>query len=205
MLKFASNRKGLTLLELLLACSMIIFIGVDIYKTFCSGIAMYDWLARNRPQNDVVIFLEKVALDLRNYAPVEGKRFIATKNNISFYVHDTDYVLFPEKDIAEMDVNVEIPLYRVEYTFHGDKQNIQRKVYKFGSNRSSRSMIVLAGIAAMSFEYCVLEGSNINYGKFYPFADKEPVAVKIEVAMSGDSGQYGKSERIIEMPYLLSR
>jgi len=184
------KKAGLTLLELLVASSMAVFIGLGIYRTFCSGISAYNWLCTNKPQNDAVIFFEKIAYDLRNYCRIPGMEFSGSVNRMSFYVHDTDYLLFSPDDIRSSEEETGMSLFRVEYVFLPGKGQVRRRIYGFSSDTPRVDTEALGGVENLAFKFCLSDGSG-NLLEFCPAAGKTPVAVEIKV---------DKFRRIIKIP-----
>jgi prepilin-type N-terminal cleavage/methylation domain-containing protein len=194
------STRGFTLLEMLLASALIVFIGMAVYKTFSNGMVIYHWLERNKPQNDAVIFFDKIAGDLRNGSVIPEEKFEGTPDRMAFYAHNTGYLTLPADRMPSAEGRDEPPLYKVEYVFERAGARIVRSVYRFGSVEPAAITTVMSGVGEMAFRYCVPDPYSPDKLEFRPVADRLPVAVEIETYTYGRDSRPMFFRRVVEVP-----
>ncbi|MFH1791784.1 MAG: hypothetical protein ABH885_07385 [Candidatus Omnitrophota bacterium] len=200
--KIRGANAAFTLVELLLSLTMTIVIGMGIYKTMSLGISLWEWQKRNQPREDMLIFLERISHDLRNYCRMTEADFTGGSGNISFPVHDTDYVLQPGSVIALAKMKGDAAVDRVEYTLIPAEKRVARKVYKPGGSKPFRESNALTGLRGMVFSYHFVDGTKAPY-----IADRAtgvpPRAVGITLKVIGPGGDVETFTRIIEVPFVV--
>jgi len=194
------STRGFTLLELLLASALVVFIGLAVYRTFSSGMIIYRWLERNKPQNDAVIFFEKIAGDLRNCSLMPEEKFEGAPDRMAFYAHNTGYVILPAGMMPSAEDRAEPPLYRVEYVFDRAGGRVIRRVYAFGAAEPAIITTAMSDVGEMVFRYCVPDAYSPDKLAFLPAADKLPLAVEIETRTGGGAGGPVFFRRVVEVP-----
>ena len=194
------STRGFTLLELLLTSALVVFIGLAVYKTFSNGMIVYQWLERNKPQNDAVIFFDKIAGDLRNCSLMPEKKFNGAAHRMAFYAHNTGYLILPAGMMPSKEDRAAPPLYKVEYVFDRPGGRIVRRVYAFGAAEPSIVTTAMSGVAEIAFRYCVPDAYSPEKLKFLSAADKVPQAVEIEAWTGGGTGEPVFFRRVIELP-----
>lgn len=197
--KIVLNKNGLTLLELLLATTLMVVVGLGVYRVFSSSIAMYDWLSRNKPQNDAIIFFEKISYDLRNFCDITDKSFQGSAEEINFYVHNTDYDLLGAKEMELAGNAMNPPLYKVEYIFDKQKREIKRKLYKYGEAEPFKNSVVLSDVRKAEFSFFIQDYADSDLKGFYSKAYKLPMSLGVNLQISGEGSQK-VFYKIIEIP-----
>ena len=85
--RFGMTRKaraGLTLIEILLVTAMLSVVSLALYATFDSGLKIWQRLTRNAPDQEVNIFLARLADDLRSSFGFSGIQFSGSPDEVSF-------------------------------------------------------------------------------------------------------------------------
>lgn len=196
---YHSARKSFTLLELLLATSLLAFVGLGVYRTLSSGIAVWQWFGRNRPSADVAIFLEKVALDVRNYCDFSLSDFEGAADRISFLTRNPDYVFLSSAKALPSGITQDV-FNRVEYVFVPDSKQVKRRVYKFGFNEPKTELVNLSGIRNFRFSFYVWDERQKAVTKAHLLSGQTPKAIEVEVELDSASGATDTINRIIEIP-----
>ncbi|OGW79806.1 MAG: hypothetical protein A3G33_02855 [Omnitrophica bacterium RIFCSPLOWO2_12_FULL_44_17] len=179
--------KGFSLIELLIAVSIISFLGVVIYSALSQGLKIWKRTTVEKPEINVELMLEKFASDLRNASNNSIGRFAGEEKAVRFLVLGTS-LKSPENEGG-------IPMpYQVRYEFDAGK-GIFRKV-----QTDYRDLLYQTGEkAGIEVEKINLKDCRIRY--YYYNAEENsaiwkslwqeeclPRAVKIDM---GYSTQYG--------------
>ncbi|MFC1704484.1 type II secretion system protein J [Candidatus Omnitrophota bacterium] len=200
MLKKQNKKRGITLIEVLLAASIMTFVGVGVYRTFCSGISVWRWLHAQRPSADALIFFDKVAFDMRNYCDVSTVAFQGSAHKLSFYVHNTDYLLLSSKELVARKNVSDDAIVRVEYVFIPEKKEIRRRTYKFGVNTPEIDLLNVSDVKELRFVFYVKDPAE-NFPKMtYALEGQAPEAIKITLELPAEQEMTTVLQKIIEVP-----
>ncbi|MDD4957071.1 MAG: type II secretion system protein [Candidatus Omnitrophica bacterium] len=192
----SKNKKGFTLIELLVVSSMLIFLGVGIFRILSSGIAVYEWMDRNRFVDDVPIFFQKFSNDIRNYAPMGKEGILAIPGGVSLSIHNADYMVYTDPD----SITPGEPVRRVEYIYDRSKKNILRRVYSLGREDPVTGLEVLAGVKAMRITYAEKDGILRDAGMFSDVPPARVAAIRVELEINSGAGDDLNFSRVIEVP-----
>jgi type II secretory pathway component PulJ len=77
------NKRGFTLVELLVVCGMMAAISLVIYSTLFSGARLWQRLSSLRMKEDLNIFLEKFSADVANTFEFKGIDFQGKEDNLA--------------------------------------------------------------------------------------------------------------------------
>jgi len=75
---------GFTFIELILVTAILAVVSLAIYTTFNNGIKIWQRINKQLPEEDVDIFFDKFARDLRNTSKFRGINFIGKEDRIEF-------------------------------------------------------------------------------------------------------------------------
>lgn len=196
---------GFTFIELLLVTSLLSVIGLSIYATFTNGINF--WLRINEKQatEDVVIFFDRISLDLRNSFRYTGIDFRGTDDRVSFPVIGE----FQGRHGKTKGIG------RVEYFFDAGVDSIKTResnyseVYK---DKASPERELVTDIESLSFRYYYYDPDQKEYLWETSWQEKEdderfgivqekklPLAVKIMVEFK-DGRLMRKFQRTVFVP-----
>ncbi|MDD5466051.1 MAG: prepilin-type N-terminal cleavage/methylation domain-containing protein [Candidatus Omnitrophica bacterium] len=78
------NKEGFTLVELLIVTALLAIVSLAVYATFNNGIRIWQKINEQAPQEDLDIFFEEFALDLRNTFKFSGYNFIGKEKQLEF-------------------------------------------------------------------------------------------------------------------------
>ncbi|MFC1593842.1 type II secretion system protein J [Candidatus Omnitrophota bacterium] len=195
------RKKSVTMIELLVAMSIITFVGLGLYRTFCSGISVWKWVRIQRPSADVMIFFDRVAFDLKNYCELADSSFVGSSQKISFLMHDTDY-LFPMHSAEPATDETNSLIHRVEYIFLPATQEVKRKQYAFSSDKPEIELTSLSNITNVRFTFYILSGGTDQGGfeQLSSLMHETPKAVEIQVELENERTGTRTFRRIIEIP-----
>ncbi|MCX5692484.1 MAG: prepilin-type N-terminal cleavage/methylation domain-containing protein [Candidatus Omnitrophica bacterium] len=73
-----------TLIEMLIVTALLCVISLGIYSTFNNGIKIWQRLNKEVPEQDLYIFFDKFASDLRNSLKFKGINFSGMENQLDF-------------------------------------------------------------------------------------------------------------------------
>jgi hypothetical protein len=192
------NKKGNTLIELLLVVSLTAVIGLTIYKAFSNGVDLWNWHKAHRSDSDVFLFFEKTAEDLGNIDLGEWGGMRGERERLFFHRYNPSLNLGALSVIKALPVKD--PLYRVEYFYSPDKKTVVRRVYSYGAQRPEYEKVVLSGAENVRISYYVVSESSENLEKLSSWAGRVPAGVEIEVTIKGRDGKDKSFKRVFEMP-----
>jgi prepilin-type N-terminal cleavage/methylation domain-containing protein len=78
------KNNAFTLIEMLIVTALLCVISLGIYSTFNSGIKIWQRLNKEVPEQDLYIFFDKFASDLRNSLKFKAINFSGTQNRFDF-------------------------------------------------------------------------------------------------------------------------
>lgn len=78
------RRKGFTLVEILLVVSLVSVVGLALYSAFSNSLNIWDKINRDVPAENIDIFFDRIALDLRNCFIFSGMNFEGNNSHIAF-------------------------------------------------------------------------------------------------------------------------
>jgi prepilin-type N-terminal cleavage/methylation domain-containing protein len=78
------KNNAFTLIEMLIVTALLCVISLGIYSTFNSGIKIWQRLNKEVPEQDLYIFFDKFASDIRNSLKFKGINFSGTENQFDF-------------------------------------------------------------------------------------------------------------------------
>jgi prepilin-type N-terminal cleavage/methylation domain-containing protein len=78
------RNKAFTLIELVIVSALLCVISLGLYSTFNSGIKIWQRLNKEAPEQDLYIFFDKFASDLKNSMKFKGINFFGAENRLDF-------------------------------------------------------------------------------------------------------------------------
>jgi len=108
---------GFTLIEVVLASALTVLVGLAVYKAFSNGMAIVAWQSEDRAGSRINVFMDKISYDLVNSFNISTDSFVGVGEKISFYVHKTELLSMPLKDISASGYTGKDSVTRVEYIF----------------------------------------------------------------------------------------
>jgi Tfp pilus assembly protein PilE len=113
--KKLSRVLGFTLIELVLAVSLVMLVGLGVYRALAKGIRLIEWQKTTITVGQIAIFFEKFAGELRNSNNYLNAGFSGSKEKVSFFVHDTDYLFLDQKSLLSSMESKPGNMYKAEY------------------------------------------------------------------------------------------
>lgn len=168
------------------------FVGVTLYSAFANGINIWQKILQDMDAEDVNIFLEKTARDLRGSFQFQGIAFRGTSDQMSFPVlmqsRGRDGV---KKEIGE-----------AVYTFHPKTGEVGRRYRNYSDvyqEKMGREEKLIGRIRTLEFQYYYYDLEQKNYFWAPSWQEQEkalgqeekeilPVAVRIRVGIQGEGG-----------------
>ena len=172
------NKKGFTLIEILVTVSIVAMMGLAIYAVFARGVAVWELGGRiDERERDIRFALEKIVTELRDSFSFSGIDFGGTKEQIWFpsYINTGSVTGKPRIEPG-----------RAAYYFDGAKnalQCIQKSYIDMFREESPPAKEVIPGVTGLEFGYYY---QNITK-KSYEWADSwegkggRPLGVRISV------------------------
>ncbi len=186
--------KGTTLIELILVSSIMALVGMAVYGAFSLGLSVHNRVKADKPGNDIMVFTERIADDLRNLRPLPEFGFKGDPGRMTFHIHNTRYLVLP---IDTVDP-AELPVLRVEYEYEPVSDSVVRRSYRYGSAVPHSGVRVLSGVGPVTFGYQKAAFGRAVGKEFEGKAETIPRAVKIQIMGRDQSGViYG---RILDIP-----
>jgi prepilin-type N-terminal cleavage/methylation domain-containing protein len=146
--KVKINRRGFTLLEMLLVVSIISFVAVSLSVSFAQGSRIFEKLNRVTKYEEAAILLERITRDYKNGFNYSLITFEGSKHSISFarLLHDDTL------NTSELSA---FPV-RVTYSFDQNAKNViytQDNKYGMGGNNYDQKKAVASGITNLEFNF----------------------------------------------------
>ncbi|MFH1767803.1 MAG: hypothetical protein ABH858_01400 [Candidatus Omnitrophota bacterium] len=189
-------KRSFSLLELVIALSLSLFVGMLIYRTLASGLALWKWHRADRSLGDFVIFFEKMSYDLRNYADFSSADFQGRPDKITFYVHDPGYLLNGGGKINDSKREFNPSLYRVEYVFLAERKEIRRKLYKFGSQEAYRNTLCLSDVDKVNFSFSLLDKTDNRENVYHETSGVTPLGMAVDIEWKDSQGNTNNTKRL---------
>lgn len=170
---------GLTLLEVLLAASLVSVVGMAIYKSLADGINVWQRMRTLVGEEDVSLFFEELTRDLRN-------SFLHSKIE---YQGKEEQCAFPTIITTAVDPRSNLPaesfipqIGRVEYFLDLTKRRICRRQANYSQAlqfQFGEPVSLVRGVRKLKFTYHYFteEGETVSEG----ISGRYPSAVEVEV------------------------
>lgn len=174
-LDVSDSRRGFSLLELLIAMSLLSIVGMAIFGNLNSGIKIWKVVQRPSPQEEMSLFFQKTLRDLHQAFKYTGLPFEGSQNRMSFVtsIH-TDPELGGDRGIG-----------RVTYFYSRRDKRIMKEtqnlnhIYKEKSGLTQR---LLGDVTSFDLSFFVLDPEAEEYHWVKEWEDEEalPVAVRMK-------------------------
>ena len=187
-----SNR-GFTLIEVMLAASIIAIVALALYATFASGIRVMSLVTRPVAEEDVDIFFEKLSRELQNSFHYAKIPFQGQNDRFSFATTiQTDKKLGGDHGIG-----------RVSYAYDSAHNAILRtqenvsQIYQELSGPSNKVFFPLSSLQVQYFKYDPAEKTYEWKEEWEETEDKAiPLAVKVVLHVQGEEKEQGIARTI---------
>lgn len=183
------RNKGFTLIEMLIVSLIMSIISLGLYVTLNSGIKV--WQRINNQQlaaEEVNIFFDKFALDLRNSLPFTAINFIGTENGLSFAC------ILKSQRLKGRTIGQVIYTYDSRTGLLNRQQKDYSQIYNLEEAAPSAA---LKNIKSLVFQYYVYDKERKEY--FWheePLPEQIPGAVRLELEFLAGAKTYGFTKTV---------
>jgi prepilin-type N-terminal cleavage/methylation domain-containing protein len=197
--KQAISKNAFTLLEVLIAISIVMIAGTGIYKAFSSGLSLHKRAQAHNVYSEIALMLERLSEDLSNSYIADNIFFKGLPDKIIFYTHETRFLLVSQESQNHIDQSGLFPIHKIIYTYDASTKNFSRKEYDFGSENHSVSTVMLKDADSVQLSYKIYDEKTGEYS-FHMFTDRLPESVKVEVALRDYSEKHLPNNFIVDIP-----
>ena len=185
------NNFGLTFIELLVVTVILSIVSLAIYANFNNGIRIWQRINKNIPEEDLNIFFDRFALDLRNALQFSGINFSGGSERLEFAT------IINSQRLQKRTVG------KVIYFYEPYKQILRREERDFSQIFSGEDGLMrqsLTKIRSLEFTYYIYDKNK----KEYAWEDEWmvgalPLAVRIELEFK-DGVQTHKFTKTVSIP-----
>ena len=191
------TRQGFSLIELLVVCTILSFLGTVLYATFYQGVNLWKRSQVDRGEFRDIFFTERLTQDLRGAIPMSGNKIRGKSGEFEFYT------LLSGRDFGLKQVTSELQFpCRVRYYFDTSKREMVREVQSYSqiltdSKEHIKTSIVFQG--PQRFEWMFMgrnKASTLLWQRTWE-KDYLPNAVKLSMEYEGQKPVF---MRIITIP-----
>ena len=197
---FGFRQGGFTIVELILAASLVFVVGFCVYKAFSAGIDIWKWQIANKSRSEINMFFEKVAHDLRNNTTITEGDMEGDFWNLSFNTHNAAYLLLPEEGLIAGEKTVIDVMDKVEYSYDPEEKRVKRTALNYQAKEPYSDVTVLSEVEEVLFGYYMLDLKGTGIIQKDKNKGIVPEAVSVEVTMLDRYGDEKTYKKIIEIP-----
>ena len=121
-----NSQQGFSLIELLVVCVIISFLGTVLYATFYQGVNLWKRAQADRGEYRDIFFVERLTQDLRNAFPLSGSKIKGTAKEFEFYA----LLSGGDLGLSHVASGLRFPC-RVRYYFDASNQQVSREVQSY--------------------------------------------------------------------------
>lgn len=194
---FRLRRSAFTLAEVLFVSMMIAVVSLSLYRALSIGIKVWERSRSFSVEEDIMIFFDKLSMDLRNALQFSQLGFHGTASEISFPT-----IIAVPMGSSSGDVLIYADqIGQVSYGLDARQQGIVRSQANYGQaleGEKGAARVLAAPIERLRFEYL----SRGMTGTFERQLDRDvlPDAVKVSVYFKNSQGQRQTMMRHINLP-----
>ena len=189
--------KAFTLIEVLLAASLMALVGLAVFRSFANGLKLWARADQLTREAEVAIFFDKMAEDLRSVPHISGIDFKGTSGKVAFPAivltkADSHSSRFPEGLIDQIGA--------VEYRFDAQTHTVFRRQANYSyalKKKWEQEKAVVTGIDGVDFYYeiptlkALVMKSEIN--------GVAPLGVLLKIHFTDHNGQH-QFQRYLSIP-----
>lgn len=185
------NKKGITFIELLVVTAMLGVISLAIYAIFNNGLRVWQKINKPLAEEDINIFFDKWAGDLRNCLKSSGVVFMGNKSTLEIPT------LVNSAGLNKKTIG------KVVYSYDEQAKILNRQQSDFSqlyNKEEGRFTQMLKNVAFFKFEYYYYDTEKKAYfWKDECLSGSMPLAVKVELGYD-DQTKNGKFVKIVNIP-----
>ena len=184
--------RGFTLIEMLIVCSLMALISIGIYAIFNNGLRIYKRVSQAVPEEDLAIFFDKFAYDVRNTFTYSTLSFSGDQYSLEFAA------LLNSPALHSLSPG------KVSYFFDREQGVLfrrQRDISQLYTRGEGQVVALLHNVkdARFTYYYYDKEEKEYSWNNIWTEEKKLPRAVRIE--MQWDNGsQINEFRRTVGIP-----
>jgi prepilin-type N-terminal cleavage/methylation domain-containing protein len=172
--KTRPDRRGFSLLELLLVTALLPVISFAVFANFSSGMRIWKALVQESPQEDISIFYQKVSVDFMNALKYTDIPFTGDKDRVTLATRiDADPKLGGDRGIGRVSFFYD-PRERAIFK---EEEDISR-IYK---ETAPQKVLMIKGVASFEVNYFFFHSQDKTFSwenEWEPKKDVLPVAAR---------------------------
>jgi hypothetical protein len=184
-----SRQKGFTFVEIMLVGAMLMVLGLSIYSTLSNGLKLWQRISQEQPTEEIILFFDKFALDLRNSFNYTGIYFIGSSDEVSFPLISE----FTWDGVKKEGIG------RVSYIFDRVNNAIKTRRANYSQvyeKKFDPEQELVRGVESLSFQYYYYDPGeekfawvnswqkDSGWGNLGLVAEKKlPLAVRVEIGL----------------------
>ncbi len=195
---FRQNKKAFTFVEIMLVVALMSVIAVALFHTFSNGLKIWQKANGVVKEEDVSIFFDKIAQDLRGAIVYSGIPFEGEKTKLAFAALVVTRQDANKKPHENMDDIHQIG--KVEYSFDEADQAVSRRQANYGQalkKRYGQSRTIVSSIHSMRFEYYLPKSGGYEISSELKGA--VPAVIRIEINF-GSEKEPRQMIKVINIP-----
>jgi len=198
--RFKLYRSAFTLTEILFVSMMIAVLSLSLYRALSIGLKVWDRSRSFAVEEDVMIFLDKLSMDLRNAVPFSLLSFHGTSSEIRFPAIVSVPMGRSSGDVQAYTDQIGLVAYGMELRHQGAFRS-QAGYGQALDGGMGPARILAAPIDRLRFEYL----SRGMTGVFERQLNRDtlPDSVKVSVYFKNSQGQMQVMTRLIHLPLYL--
>ena len=189
--KRSKSLTGFTLVEMVIVTAMLSVISLAIYATFNSGAKIWQRIDLQEPEEEVNIFFDKFAADLRSCFRFEGMYFLGEEDRVEFPA------MVYSNDLEKRTVG------RAIYSYNYMEGRVTRRQSDFSQvyyEDEGDVTLSLLNVSGLGFLYYYYEEKTEKYFWLTEWlGDGLPLAVRIELELN-DGVKRTKFAKTITIP-----
>lgn len=186
-----SRKQGFTFVEMLIVSAILSVVALAIYAAFNNGIKIWQKVNQPLAEEDLDIFLDKFAADLRNTFKFTGIKFLGAK----------DWLGFPTL-VSSLGLEKRTPG-QVIYFYDAQTKTLSRKQKDFAQVYAEEEGTInqtLRNLRGLKFQYYVYDKDKKEYLWLEEWLREDlPLAVRIELEVI-DGEKINKFSKTVGIP-----
>ncbi|MFH1190258.1 MAG: prepilin-type N-terminal cleavage/methylation domain-containing protein [Candidatus Omnitrophota bacterium] len=187
------RKAAFTLIELLIVTSALAVTSMAVYAVFSSGLKIWREAAKQLPEEDLAIFIDKFTTDLRNSFKFEGMNFTGTRSAVEFAT------LVNSQRLNSRSAG------KIRYFYDNHTDKLSREIRDFShisTDDHGRIQGLVGNVKSVKFGYYYYDKPTKEYVWKDEAPEDEkalPLAVRIELGFNA-GGRTGNYVRTINIP-----
>ncbi|MBF0216776.1 MAG: prepilin-type N-terminal cleavage/methylation domain-containing protein [Candidatus Omnitrophica bacterium] len=196
-----SDKKGFTLLEMVVSVALALSVLMGVYGAFSGGIDLWQWMRANKNKGELAVFFARFEQDMANSIDLGDKGFKGDDGTFRMFLANPDLYLMRADEMSSIGITKGEAIRTVEYDFIEVKKEIRRKIYAFGSDEPQSDIAVLDGVESVIFAYYVPDGGKPSLVREDKWEGKVPFDVEISIVVESKGNTTDAHKRVFEKPF----